>query len=116
MLVEFKNNWFSPSKGFMRDKLTKLSGYCYRKGIRDVPEALLGLLPSSAVVVDLEYKEQKDAEKAAEAETSDTLKAYDTARGASDAEAEVHNEVHDKMAGARKAKAEKARKAKLETN
>lgn len=116
MLVEFKNNWFSPSTGFMRDKLTHLSGYHYRKGIRDVPEALLGFLPSTAKVVDPKYKEQKDAEKAAEAEAPDTLKAYDTARGASDAEAEVHNEVHDKMANARKAKAEKARKNRLETN
>lgn len=79
MLVKFQSTWFAPSEIVVVDKIRKISGQRFRKGIHEIPDELVGLLPKTATVI------KKDEEVVVEKEVQSTdLKDYDTERKAMD--------------------------------
>jgi len=106
MLVKFLSTWFAPSETVVVDKIRKVSGQRFRKGVHEVPDELKGFLPSTAKVV----KEKEEPVK--ETVESTDLKDYDGERKAADefvAKAEKAEEAAKSLKEQRQERMAKAR-------
>lgn len=106
MLVKFLSTWFAPSETVVVDKIRKVSGQRFRKGVHEVPDELKGFLPSTAKVV----KEKEEPVK--ETVESTDLKDYDGERKAMDefvAKAEKAEEAAKSLKEQRQERMAKAR-------
>jgi hypothetical protein len=115
MYVKFQADWFAPTEKEQVDRIRSVSGRRFRKGVQEVPDFLKEYLPKSAKVLDENY--DPVADEVVEKEVP-RLEEFDHDRAASDqlisaheqAEAEVLKLKQERMAKARQAKAEKAKK------
>ncbi len=105
MLVEFKHAWFSPTDEITKDKIQKISGTLYKKGVHEIPENLRERLPKSAKIL------EKKPEVVVEKESND-LKDYDTERSAADHFVKIAEEAEKTLTERRREIMAKAREVK----
>lgn len=108
MLVDFKSPWFGPTAIIIKDKIQSISGRRYKRGVQEVDDALEGVLPPDAIILNVAPKKEENIKKL------DSLRDYDVDRTAddrvnqqledADKQAEVNKKVkQDRMAKARQA-------------
>lgn len=107
MIVKLKNNWFAPQGEHIPDSVRKFSGQLFKNGEQLIPDALFDFLPKSAKVIELPKSKKNEADVPVPAEPAPSFKDFDNARPAAEAEMHINNEVHDRLAKAREAKAAK---------
>jgi hypothetical protein len=76
MLVDLQKKWFAPTEPFTLPDGRKIAGQRYSKGIQEVPDHLLDLLPPGTKVLKHPPVEEKQEE------VIETLRDHDHARSA----------------------------------
>jgi hypothetical protein len=104
MIVKLKNNWFAPQGEHIPDSIRKFSGQLFKNGEQLLPDALFDFLPKSAKVIEEPALKQIEKDIPVPVVPEPSLKDFDNSRPASEAEMNINNEVHERLAKAREAK------------